>query len=52
MSLFISKFELRKLMLEEHKFHDGDITLLYISQQLYDINKMYVSKIQYIVLYK
>jgi hypothetical protein len=30
MRLFISKYEIRKLLLEEHQFHDKDITPLYI----------------------
>jgi hypothetical protein len=29
MRLFIRKYEIRKLILEEHNFHDRDITLLY-----------------------
>jgi hypothetical protein len=46
MCLFINKYELRKLILEEHKFHDRDITLLYIRQQLSDITKIYGTKLQ------
>jgi hypothetical protein len=51
MRLFISKYELRELIFEEHLYHDRDITLLYIGQQLCDNNKMYCTKVQHMILY-
>jgi hypothetical protein len=44
MRLFIRKYELRKLILGEHQFHDRNITLLYIWQQLCDITITYGTK--------
>jgi hypothetical protein len=51
MRLFISTYDISKLILEEPQFHDGDITLLYMSKQLCDINKMYGTKLQYMILW-
>jgi hypothetical protein len=51
MRFFISKYQLRKLILEKHKFHDRDITLLYILKYSCDITKMYGTMFQYILLY-
>jgi hypothetical protein len=39
MSLFNSVYELRMLILEEHQFHDKEITPLYIRQEFCDITK-------------
>jgi hypothetical protein len=47
----ISKYELRNLTLEEHQFHDRDITLLYIRKPLCDIIKLYGNKLLYVLLY-
>jgi hypothetical protein len=40
MGLFISKYDMRKWILEEHQFTDRDITPLYISKQMFDIIKI------------
>jgi hypothetical protein len=45
MSLFISKYKVWKLILEEHQINDRGITLLYFSQQWCDITKIYGTKI-------
>jgi hypothetical protein len=51
MGVFISKYELRMLIIEEHEFHDRDVTQLYSRNQSCDINKMYGTKVHYIILY-
>jgi hypothetical protein len=44
MRLFISKYELKKLILEEHQFHDNDLTIIYNRQHFCHINKISVPK--------
>jgi hypothetical protein len=51
MHLFISKYELILLIIEEHQFHDRDNTLLYSRKQSCDITKMYGIKIKYMLLH-
>jgi hypothetical protein len=51
MGLFISKYELRKLFLEENELTDRDIKLSYMSKQICDITKIYGTKILYVFLY-
>jgi hypothetical protein len=47
MRLFISKYELGKLILVEYQFHYMDITLFTFQINCGNITKMYGSKLQY-----
>jgi hypothetical protein len=51
MRVFISKYELRRLIIEEYQFNDRDITSIYSRKQSCDINKMYGTKLQYMLLH-
>jgi hypothetical protein len=40
MRVFISKHELKMIIIKEHQFHNRGNTLLYSRNQLYDITKI------------
>jgi hypothetical protein len=49
MLVFISKYELRILITDEHQFHDRDIKLLYCRKQSFIIKKIFLTKLQLMV---